>query len=135
MKFSKIALLLAAMVMVLSLVVAGCGGGGPVDGAKDFFNNMFSEKGGEYLCKAAGSDAAIGMAMLGAMGAKIDTGGMKFELVKEEGDKATVKISGKIKISMLGQTEEEEIPAEEILMIKEDGKWKMCDPSFIESIM
>ncbi len=135
MKLSKIALIIAVMVMVVSLFVVGCGGssGGPADAARDFFKNMFSDKVGDYICKSAGDEAMQALGMLGALstmagGVKIEmnTDGMKFQTVKEDDKKAVVKVSGKMKISVAGQTMEEEFPEQEIPMVKEDGKWKVC---------
>ncbi len=140
MKFPKIAFLMAVMVMVLSLFLVGCGssfGQSPADSLKELFQNLFADNIVDYICKDAGPE---GLAALGGLadakenaknlGGKIELNidKMKFETVKEDGNNASVKVWGVMKITLLGQSQDLEFPEGTIPMVKEDGKWKMCGP-------
>jgi hypothetical protein len=55
-----------------------------------------------------------------------ETSGLKFEEKAGSGDKATVVVSGKMKLEALGQSQDQEINNEELPMVKEGGQWKVC---------
>jgi Ran GTPase-activating protein (RanGAP) involved in mRNA processing and transport len=57
---------------------------------------------------------------------KIDTSGLKFEEKAASGDKATVVVSGKLKVEAMGQSQDQDVNNQELPMVKEGGAWKVC---------
>jgi hypothetical protein len=128
-------------VIVLGLLLSACGGGGGGGGAAaaaksffDAFSQLDFAKMKDLTCdaqKSALDQATQAMSSLGDAAAlkeliKIDTSGLKYEEKSVEGDKATVIVSGKMKMEAMGQTQEQEINNEELPMVKEGGAWKVC---------
>jgi len=137
--------LLVSMMLIASMVLAACGGGGgggPSAAARDWFA-AFSEfnfdRVKELTCSSqqAALDSALG-AISGA-GADfdlsqmaelidIDFSGLNFAESNVTGDSATVDISGKLKVSFLGQSQEEDL-TQSVPMVNENG-WKVCTTEF-----
>jgi hypothetical protein len=129
------------VVIVLSALLTACGGGagggGAAAAAKSFFD-AFSQldftKMKDLTCDAQKKsiEDALGMMSLGGDAAalkemlKIDTSGLKFEEKSTSGNNATVVVSGKLKLEMLGQTQEEDVNNQELPMVNEGGQWKVC---------
>ena len=133
-----------AVSLVLSLILSACGGtggssntsgggGDPAAAAKSFFDAMFT--GGsvdQYVC-TSNAAAVAGMKQgmttiknsLAASGAKIDTSGLKFEAANQSGDTADVKVSGKLKTTVGGNSVDSDFPAATLKMKNESG-WKVC---------
>jgi len=112
--------------------MAACGGGGsPDQAAKQWFGAL--AKGDENALKdltcAAQQEQITGatglLATLG-QGAGLDLSGLSYKTTAQDGDTASVQVTGKLKVTLLGQAVEEEID-EAMPMVKEDGKWKMCE--------
>jgi len=51
---------------------------------------------------------------------------LSFKTTEQSGDTASVQVTGKMKMTFLGQEQEDEID-EAMPMVKEDGKWKVCE--------
>ena len=138
---NKSMLIVLATSFALSVLLAACGGGGggssssssssggPADGAKAFFDALYS--GGaldKLVCKAAGAGADTmkqSASALSASGAKIDTSGLKYDVSNQSGDSADVKVSGKLKSTVSGNSTDMDFPAVTVKMKNEDG-WKYC---------
>lgn len=126
------AVLLFAM---LALSLSACGGGDkPAVVAEKAMNAMIAgdEKAMEqYVCKDLVDQAKAAMAMLKAMTGegqgKIELQDMKYEAGKEEGDTVAVKVTGKIKGSHPEYGEMQDDIDEEFQVVKEEGKWKVCN--------
>lgn len=127
------------MVIVLSALLTACGGSGgagPAAAAKSFFD-AFTEldfaKMKDLTCEAQKStmdEAANAMSALGDSAAlkellKIDTSGLKYEEKSVSGDKATVVVTGKIKVEAMGQSQDQDMN-EDVPMVMEGGAWKVC---------
>lgn len=111
---------------------------------RDFFGaftELDAAKAADAVCEAYRDDVNVGLEMLfgfvamGGQGAKIEVVGLKLE-VTDKGDNQAViaTTSGKIKVTLQNEVQEEDIKgAEAITVIKEDGKWVMCDESMVQS--
>lgn len=139
----RILALVLVAVFVCSLFVSGCGGGSssggntPDGAAKDFYTGLM--EGNESMVKAVVCDKmkndkttwdglVAAMAMTKAVGAKADLSGLKFTVTNQASDKATVVLSGMMKITMLGQTQEQPVDPSDssIPTIKQGDKWVVC---------
>jgi hypothetical protein len=80
------------------------------------------------LTCAAQHESLAGVAgVLGSLeGGGLDLSGLSFKTTEQSGDTASVQVTGKLKVTLLGQALEEDID-EAMPMVKEDGKWKVCD--------
>lgn len=129
------------VVIVLGLLLSACGGGGGGGGAAaaaksffDAFSQLDFAKMKDLTCesqKSALDQATQAMSALGDPAAlkelmKIDTSALKFEEKSASGDKATVVVTGKLKVEAMGQSQEQDINGEELPMVKEGGAWKVC---------
>ena len=144
----KSVLALFLMTFAMAFVLSACGGassggsssssnsssgGDPAAAAKGFFDAAFS--GGaleQYVCTsnaAAVDGIKQGMntlkTSLTASGAKIDTSGLTYAVSNQSGDSADVKVSGKLKTTVSGQSVESDYPAATIKLKNESG-WKVC---------
>lgn len=131
----------SVLAVLLVFVLAACGGGntatsstsssGPADVAKSLFTGMFKgEDISAFLCAAAADDMKQALdAMKTAFttgGAEVDTSGMTFTVKSESGDKAEVEVAGKLKVTISGTANEQDWPASNIPLVKENGAWKAC---------
>jgi len=137
---------------MLALALAACGGG---DGGEDVtkpvndffaaFEEMDAEKAAQAVCEQhrdnvkTGLDLIFGFMAMGGEDAKIEVVDLKLEAQDQTDDEAmVVATSGKIRITVLGEVQEEDIlddsaeSTEAIKVIKEDGKWVVCDDSLVE---
>lgn len=133
-------------VFILSFFLTACGGGAasntggggggsdPVKTTKDFFAAAFggTDVSG-YLCKANDASAkAIAKSFEGmktsltASGAKITTDKMTFEAGPVNGDTTTVKVGGKMTVTMSGTSTDSDFPSSPITLKKEGDAWKIC---------
>lgn len=127
--------------LVLALSLAACGGGGGATGggasmtdvAKQFIEATF--KADKEALQAAACDAIKGQldSMTGATGmpegVTYDFSALKYEVKEESGDTGKVGISGVMKLTVAGQTQEVDFasnPLAEVPMKKEGGNWKVC---------
>jgi hypothetical protein len=126
------------MVIVLSLVLSACGGGAGAAGAAgaakawfDAFAQLDLAKIKDLTCdkEKSAMDQAFSV-FSGAGGTdtqalkdlfKIDVSGLKFE----DKGQGTVHISGAMKLSAFGQSQDQNID-EDIPMVNEGGTWKVC---------
>jgi hypothetical protein len=127
----------AILVLVLALSLAACGGGAGggmsmTDAAKQFLESTF--KGDKEAWRAVACEAIKGQAdALDAVrlpeGFSIDFSGLKYEVKEESGDSGKVGISGTVKMTMAGMSQEQNIQdmnLGELLMKREGGSWKAC---------
>ena len=127
----KRALLVATVFLVVFTAACGGGGGGAPDQvAKQWFQAL--AKGDQdtlksLTCAASQSDMTDAFGSLAEMAGTvtIDVSGLSFKTTEESGDNATVQVSGNIKVELLGQSAEEPMN-EDMPMVKEGGKWKVC---------
>jgi hypothetical protein len=150
MKVTRKLTLLALMLMV-AMLVAACGGddddggdGGesgasPESVASSLFESLFSgdtDAVANLVCEEQRDAAVEALGTLGedTEGVEIDTSGLEFEST-EDGDTATVAVSGELSLSIEidGETMEESADVSELggdlaelPMIREDGNWVFC---------
>jgi len=137
--------------VILLLALAACGGDGAGDSDEDIikpvedffaaFEEMDAEKAADSVCKEyrdsvkTGLDMIFGFIALSGEDSKIEITGMKLEVKDKKDREAMVTAtSGKIRITVLGEVQEEEIAesTEAVKLVKEDGKWLICDDSLAE---
>ncbi|CAG0931052.1 hypothetical protein TFLX_01976 [Thermoflexales bacterium] len=129
------------IVIVLSALLTACGGGagggGAAAAAKSFFDafaQLDFAKMKDMTCEAQKKSIEDAMSMMGAGGdasalkdmLKIDTAGLKYEEKSVSGSNATVVVSGKLKLEMMGQAQEQDLDNQELPMVNEGGQWKVC---------
>jgi hypothetical protein len=142
--------LFTLVILALALVACGGGGGGDEDATQpvhDFFEafeEMNAEKAAQAVCEEyrddvkTGLDMIFGFMAMGGEDAKIEVIDLKLEAKDQtENEAKVVATSGKIRISVLGEVQEEDISdaaagSEAIKVIKTDGKWLVCDDSLAE---
>jgi hypothetical protein len=140
------------ILVMLALALAACGGddGGedvtkPVNDFFKAFGEMDAEKAAQAVCEQhrgdvkTGLDMIFGFMAMGGEDAKIEVVDLNLEVQDQTDDEAmVVATSGKIRITVLGEVQEEAISddsaesTEAIKVIKEDGKWVVCDDSLVE---
>ncbi len=112
----------------------------PEKATKEFMESMLAgdiEKIKNRICSAESaemlkqSEAQIKLFQSVAQFAKVDLSGVNFEATVD-GDTATVKASGKLKIvvSFGGQTKTQEQSMDDtrpVKLVREGGTWKICD--------
>jgi hypothetical protein len=129
-----------ALVLVLSL--AACGGGGNggggggasmTDVAKQFIEATFKADKEAWQAAACEAIKAQADSMTGGTGmpegVTYDFSALKYEVKEESGDTGKVGISGVMKLTVAGQTQEMDFasnPLAEVPMKKEGGNWKVC---------
>ncbi len=136
----------------LSLLLSACGGGGGGDGPSkpvndffDAFGKLDADKAAGTICKEYRDDFKAGLELvfdfLDAAGddAKIEISGLKLEVRDETDNEATIVASaGTLKVTFMGQVDEtdlaDETAGEPLKVIKEDGKWLICDDAFLEGV-
>jgi hypothetical protein len=121
----------SVVTVFLVVFMAACGGGGgsPDQAAKQWFDAL--GKGDENALKdltcAAQHDSIGGITgLLGGLKGGIDFSSLSFKTTEQSDDTAGVQVTGKLKVTVLGQAVEEEID-EAMPLVKEDGKWKLCE--------
>jgi len=120
-----------AVFLVVLLVACGGGGGSPDQVAKQWFEALATgdENALKDLTCAAQQESITGVTGLFAgsgEGLGLDISDLSFKTTEQSGDTASVQVTGKMKMTLLGAEQEQEID-EAIPMVKEDGKWKVCD--------
>jgi len=124
---------LSVVTVFVVILMAACSGGGdsPDQAAKQWFEALAKGdvKALKDLTCAAQQEQITGatglLATLG-QGAGLDLSGMSYKTTAQDGDTASVQVTGKLKVTLVGEAVEEEID-EAMPMVKEDGKWKMCE--------
>ncbi len=125
----------AVVVLVLALSLAACGGGAGggmsmTDAAKQFLESSF--KGEKQAWLAVACEAIKGQSdSLSAPpeGFSVDFSALKYEVKEERGDSGKVAISGSIKVTMAGASQEQDLGGlglSELPMKREGGSWKAC---------
>jgi hypothetical protein len=135
-------------ILILSLALSACGGGGdggdPTEPVKDFFDgfaDLDAEKASGAICEKYREDMKDGLTMvfgflaLGGDDASIEVVDLKLKVEDKSDDEATVvATSGMIKMTLAGEVDETDLTenSEPLKVVKEDGKWYICDDSFSE---
>ncbi len=109
------------------------GGGSPADAAKGFYDGLYgSGQIDQFVCASnkASVDAikqsvTASKSALAASNASIDVSGLKYDVANQSGDSADVKVSGKIKTTVGGASNDTDFPAITLKMKNESG-WKVC---------
>ncbi len=127
----KRVLSLVTIFLLVSTAACSAGGGSPDQAAKQWFEALAKgdENGLKDLTCAAQQDSATGLTgLLAGLGEEmeLDVSDLSFETTEQSRDTASVQVTGKMKMSLLGQEQEEEAD-EAVPMVKEDGKWKVCN--------
>ncbi|MBX3083353.1 MAG: hypothetical protein KF716_17100 [Anaerolineae bacterium] len=106
-------------------------GGDPAGAAKAFFDALYGGTVADTMfCAANAAAVKTGLEQskqaLTASGAKIDVSGLKYDVANQSGDSADVKVSGKIKMTVAGTTNEADYTPLTLNMKNEGGSWKVC---------
>jgi hypothetical protein len=113
----------------------------PVRDLFDAFADLDAERAANTVCKEyrdgikSGLEFSFGFLELAGDEVEIEIVGLELEVRSKQDDEATVvATSGTLKLTMGEQVQEEEIGGTEetIQVVKEDGKWRICDPAFAE---
>jgi hypothetical protein len=134
--------------LVLSIALTACGGGDgdgddPSKPVKDFFDafaDMDAGKAADAVCKQYSADFEEGLEMIFSLftmagdDVKIEISGLKMKVEdKKDNEAYVVATGGTMKISVGGEVmDESELgdDTERLKVIKEDGKWVICDDAF-----
>lgn len=131
----KFGFLITALIMAVSMVACGnaspaSGTGKPEDGAKAMFDAVFAGKDiAPMVCSSSQGDVSKmkeAFSRFGDAGATIDTSGLTYTASDVSGDKATVKVGGKLKVTVSGTSKDVPLPGLPISMKNENG-WKVCE--------
>lgn len=140
---------LIVVITILALGVAACGGSeddDPTRPVRDFFiafQDLDAQKASDAVCGQyrddvqAGLDTLFSFVRLGGDDAEIEIIDLKLEIAEETENEARVTASsGKIKIALLGEVQEQDITevAASVRVVKENGKWLICDGSITEGL-
>lgn len=126
--------------VVLAALLAACGGGGGgggmsmTDAAKQFLEATFKQdkdKALAVVCAAykTAAEATFSAGAAAAGAAEVDLSGVTFTVAKESGDTGEVAVSGKIKITVAGQSQEMDLAQMGTmtnLPMKNESGWKVC---------
>jgi hypothetical protein len=134
---------------VMALILSACGGaagptsgsgssagGSPADAAKGYYEAMYTGGSAEnFFCTGdAATTAALkqgldaAKAAMAAAKTKVDISGLKFDASNQTGDAADVKVSGKLKTTVGGNSIDTDYPAITLKMKNQSG-WKVCGAS------
>jgi hypothetical protein len=123
---------IVAVVVLVSLLSA-CGiGDSPEKAAREWLDallNMDGNKLMERTCaeqQEAVQEAGLWVSFTGEQ-IEADVSDLRFKTVYRSGDTARVRVTGEIRTAILAVATVEEVD-EEWQMVREDGKWKWCNP-------
>lgn len=124
---------LIAVLLLFSAFLSGCGGPGPEKAAQGALEATVSgdfKTASENFCKKMLEEMPpqelIDEIAKELKQYEFDFSGLKYEVVEEKGDNATVRVSGTIKAKS-PEDEKTDDMDETIELVKEDGKWKVCE--------
>lgn len=121
---------LVVMAMLLSVLLAACGGGGAKGTVEDFIK-AFEKRNAEDLGKTLCSNAEAGLKENASAGVfegitKIEFDDVKYEEVSSSDNAATIHVTGTMKMEaeFEGETMSEESSMDtDFVLAKEDGDW------------
>lgn len=128
------------LIVVMAILLTACTGG-PEMAAREFVEasmtgdgaaalNLTCDQYKEQVQMVGFLAAGIGMlAGIDPQDAEADLSDLDFETVSEDGNMATVNVSGEIMLSLLGAAMPQMVDAN-IVMIMEDGEWRFCGDEF-----
>ncbi|GAB4553766.1 MAG: hypothetical protein OHK0023_23150 [Anaerolineae bacterium] len=130
-----------ASVLIVALMLTACGGGAPsgggismTDAAKQFLESVYQgnkDKALEVVCAAQKTAVETQISAITLPeGTSVDLSGLKYEVASESGDTGAVKVSGTLKVTAAGTTQDVDLgasgsPFANIPMKNESG-WKVC---------
>jgi len=121
------------------LLLAACGAGGSpaIEGARSWFQALADldfEQVMKLTCSTPRVRSEIELRLepfvdikdsLAALKGQFDFSGLKFEEKSNDGRTATVRLSGRMFLKALGQTQPMSL-YEDITVVNDNGVWKMC---------
>jgi hypothetical protein len=136
---NSLAVRLILLLAVASLLLAGCnaGGGPPIDATRSWLQALADLKFKQVLdltCSAPRIRNEVEVRLdplidiqetLQALKGQYDFSRLKFEELSNDGRTATVRLSGKLLLKVLGQEQIYEI-YEDVGVVKENDIWKVC---------
>jgi len=134
----KISLII--LIIGLSIIFVACGGDSPDKAAEEWFQAVATFDGASTLtltCDAYKDEVqSLGFVVFGlnilsgglAADIEVDTSGLRFNTISQSGNEAVVNVRGSYAQGMLGAAIEQQVDTN-IIMVKEDGKWKYCGES------
>ena len=136
--------LIISLAFIASIAAAACGGGaggggeGATAAAKSWFEayaQLDLSKVKELTCDKEKQEIEKALALLGGGGElsaealkdlfTIDVSGLKYEEKGANSSSATVHISGPLKVSVLGESQDEAVD-QDVPLVNEGGAWKVC---------
>lgn len=128
----------------LALALAACGGSGegsPATAARAWYeaiSRLDLQAVARLTCAQERASVERSIEQLGPSGSEtnlqtlkevfqIDVSGVSYEERSVDGNAASVRITGVLKATASGQTQERTIDAE-VPVVKEEGAWKVCAP-------
>ncbi|MBN1965227.1 MAG: hypothetical protein JW910_11320 [Anaerolineae bacterium] len=119
---------LVVMAMLLSVLLAACGGGGAKGTVEDMIKAM-EKRNADDLAKTLCSNADVQLSAMAEMFgeiSKIEFDDMKYDEVESSDDSATIHVTGTMKMEMElgGETMSEETSIDsDFVLAKQDGDW------------
>ena len=138
--------LVVSVVLVASVVMGACGGAGgagAAGAAKAWFEAIAQldlNKVKDLTCDKEKAALEQAFSFLGGAASgetdlealkelfQIDVSGLKYEEKNVSGNTATVHISGVLKVSAFGQSQDQNVD-EDVPVVNEGGAWKVCAAS------
>lgn len=121
----------------MAITVAACDASepGPEAAAEQWLDATIEQDGnraGRLICDDVRLGQNAGGVVLAALGfvtgdmLDIDLGDVSYETTAQDGDTATVRITGEWRVGAAGLSVPNDID-ESLTMVREDGEWKVCD--------
>ena len=127
------------LIIVLAATAVACDDGGSEPGpevaAEEWLHATIAQEGneaGRLICDDVRVGQNVGGVVLAALGfvtgdmLDIDIEDLSYETTAQDGDTATVRVSGDWRVGAAGLSLPNTID-ESLTMRREDGKWKVCD--------
>jgi hypothetical protein len=125
---------------IMALLIAGCsaGGGPAIDATRSWLQALADLNFKQVLdltCSVPRMRNEVELRLdplidiqetLQSLKGQYDFSGLKFEELRNDGRSATVRLSGKLLLKVLGQTQAYEI-YEEVGVVNESDVWKVCN--------
>lgn len=124
---------LAAVLFLFSVLLTGCGGTGPEEAAQGALEATISgdfKSATDFFCKSMLEDMPP-QELIDEIAKELqqydfDFSGLKYEVLEQSDNAAKVHVTGSI--SATGPDDEKNDEMDEtISLVKEDGKWKVCE--------
>lgn len=151
MRAGRLLVWLAIALFLVSTFLA-CGGGGdaatdpatPVRNFFDAFAALDADKAADAVCEQYREEVVQGLEMifelvsLGDKEPEIEITDLELDIQDETEDEARIIVKGgKIKLEVMGQTQEEDLATDDeaVRVVKENGRWFICDDTMVEGFV